>query len=360
MKGEYDKKAVAAFHVAIAPLWEAYSEPTFSYLAVRTAEGLLLLKGQVSLNIAPTKIKLGSFTSANVFAGHCLLSDVAETLEKFIEVVETGKIPVGEEVLLFPANTGGSHSAYYQPFHEVGLQNHNRLNVLGITGAQNTEVNRTLQLDWEVKASPTPYDGLAELAAEYQVGTVRTDAVAIEIVAYNVAAFDLTSAISGTTARLGLRLAKNAKSASAALGYRVVSKGEVKRGQLVGKEFEWSDEPDHRQGWAEIEVPHAAVVHAIATYAGIAQHQGWALDPNSVQNPLRATYETFDKGLAFLNEVLAANRNQERGHATWKWPWPGFFGCSVSVSRVWARPQRCRMRQMSSGRRRPAIRLWSK
>ncbi len=305
MIGEHDKKAVAAFNAAIEPLWEAYSDPTLSYLAVRTPQGLLLLKGQVSLNNAPTKVKLGNFTSANVFAGHCLLSDLAETFEKFIEVVETGKIQIGKEILLFPPRNNSQHGAYYQPFHEAGLQNHNRVGVLGIVGAQNSEVNRTLHLDWEVKASPTPYDGIAELAAEYQVGALRTDAVAVEVVAFNVAAFDLTSVVSGTKARLGLRLAKNAKPELAALGYRIVSKGQVVRGQLPGKEFEWSEEPDHRQGWAEIEVPHAAVVHAIANYAGIAQHQGWALDRDAVQNPLRASYETFDKGLAFLNEVLA-------------------------------------------------------
>ena len=135
---------------------------------------------------------------------------------------------------------------------------------------------------------------------------MRTDAVTIEFIAFNVAAFDLSSTISGTKAKLGLRIARGATPEVAALGFRVVSQGKTtSRGLIGGNKFAWSETPDHRQGWAEIEVPAAAVIQGFASYAGIAQHQGWAIDPNAVQNPLRAAYETFDKGLVFLNEVLA-------------------------------------------------------
>jgi len=307
-------KAVQDFLAAIRPLRPAYSDPTFSYLAVRTVQGWLLLKGQLSLNLAPSKVPFNHFTSENVRAGHCHLSDIAGSPEEFLQIIEGGKIRVGTEDLLFPPGQNGTHGAYFQPLHPAGLQNQNRLNVLGIVGSENAEVNRTLHLDWEVRAAATPYDGLQDLASEFQVGIVRTDAISIEVAAYNVAAFDLTSAISGTKAKVGLRLAKGAKFDDASLGYRVLSQGKVTaRGLIPGKDFKWSESADHRQGWAQIEVPPAAVVHGIANYAGVAQHQGWAIDPDAVQNPLRAVYETFDKALRFLQEVL--NRETKSGNS---------------------------------------------
>ncbi len=299
------KKVVEEFFSAIAPLRAAYSDATFSYLAVSTPAGFLLLKGQLTFNVAPSKVPLTHFASASVRAGHCLLSELATSPEGLLEIIESGKITIAKEELLFPPASNGSHSAYFQPFHQVGLQTLNRVDVLGVVGAQNSELNRTLQLDWEVRAAATPYDGLQELAAEYQIGIVRTDAISIEFLANNVAAFDLGSTINGTKARLGLRLAKEGKAEFASLGYRVISQGKtVARSSIPGELFQWSESPDFRQGWAEIEVPPAAVIHGIARYAGIAQHQGWAIDPNAVQNPLRAAYETFDKGLMFLQEVL--------------------------------------------------------
>ena len=95
MIGEHDKKAVAAFFDAIKPLRAAYSDPTFSYLAIRTTQGLLLLKGHVSLNVTTIKVPLGHFASANVYAGRCLLSELAASPEQFIEIIAASKRPRG-------------------------------------------------------------------------------------------------------------------------------------------------------------------------------------------------------------------------------------------------------------------------
>jgi hypothetical protein len=44
-------------------------------------------------------------------------------------------------------------------------------------------------LDWELKASPTPYDTLQELAFEYSLGPLR-DVINLEVVAFNVVGID--------------------------------------------------------------------------------------------------------------------------------------------------------------------------
>ena len=161
--GAHNRKSAEDFFAAIKPLRAAYAEPTFSYLAVQTGGGLLLLKGQVSFNNTLSAIPFGRFASANVRAGQCRLSEIAESPEKFLEIIESGKIPIANEVLIFPPAENGAHGAYFQPLHQFGLQNQNRLDILGIVGGQNTEVNRSLHLDWELKASSTPYDSLQEL-----------------------------------------------------------------------------------------------------------------------------------------------------------------------------------------------------
>jgi hypothetical protein len=301
----HSKTLIDQFFSAITTIQSAYLESSFTYLAIRRSEGFTLITGRVTFNNAPTKIPLTHFQSANIRAGHYTFAELKTDPRKFIETISSGKIatPAGE--LLFPPDPMGHHDVYYQPFHQQGLQNQNRIDVLSILGAPNDETNRMVHHDWEVRASPRPYDGVQELIGEYQTGLPRSDRVAIEVVAPNVAVFDFSSAIGGTKAQLIARVAKNGNPDLFTLGYRVLSQGKVhSRGTIPGSNFKWSDTDEYRIGKTELKVPNAAVIQCIARYADIAEHHGWAVDPNTVQNPRRAVYETFDKNLDFLREVI--------------------------------------------------------
>jgi hypothetical protein len=180
-------------------------------------------------------------------------------------------------------------------------------------GADVDHSTPTVVYDWEVRAAPEPYDGIQELIGEYQTGFPRNDRIVMEFVAPNVAAFDLSSSISGTKARLNALLTTNGNPELFELGYRILSQNKVHaRGTIAGRAFTWTDTEEIRRGTTELDVPNAAVIQGIARYCDIAEHHGWAVDPSTVQNPKRAVYETFDKNLEFLTEVI---HREGRGRA---------------------------------------------
>ena len=297
-------KKTQDFFKAIEPLQPAYADPSFTYLAIRGTGGWELIKGRVAFNTGPSNLPLTHFESKNVRAGHYLFAELKTTPRDFLHNITNGpvKMPFGN--LTFPMNQHGYHDASYQPFHEQGLLAQNRLEVLSITGANNPVIGHAIHYDWEVRASDTPYDGLQELMTEYNLGPLE-NYITLEFVAYNVAAFDFSSSVDGTTAHMVVRLAVKADTDQFKLGYRVSSQGKIQsRGMLPGDAFRWTDRGGYKEGTSDLEVPNAAVIHCIANYAGIAEHHGWMLDPNVVQNPQRAVYETFDRKLEFALEVL--------------------------------------------------------
>jgi hypothetical protein len=54
-----------------------------------------------------------------------------------------------------------------------------------------------------------------------------------------------------------------------------------------------------------LEVPNAAVVNCTVSYRGVAQAHQWIIDPEHVQNPRRAVYETFDPKMENLKAAIA-------------------------------------------------------
>jgi hypothetical protein len=146
---------------------------------------------------------------------------------------------------------------------------------------------------------------LGELKQAFFLNPAPADVVRFEAIAFEVAAVDLSSSIDGTTAKVGAFLTAGLDPSKFTLGYRVFSQGAVvARHALTGDEFSWTEGDVGQVGTASIEVPGAAVLHCIATYAGIAQHFGWLADPRTAQNPRRVAYETMDQGLAHLVDVI--------------------------------------------------------
>jgi hypothetical protein len=133
------------------------------------------------------------------------------------------------------------------------------------------------------------------------------------IIAFNVAAVDFGSVVSGSRARLGIFLAHGLSPENVTLGYRVFSQGRVEtRSTIQGTAFQWKKTADHQYGSTEIDVPSAAVLHCFVGYCGIAQQFAWVSDPTTVQNPKRAVYNTFDSKLEILNDFLSKSGARDR------------------------------------------------
>jgi hypothetical protein len=140
-------------------------------------------------------------------------------------LVSTGAVAFGIVSLgnlLFPGNESGNHGATHEPFHHEGLKAQSRYDVLTLRGGLQASYVRQPLFDWELRATPTPYEGLQELAFEYKIGSLR-DVVSVEVISFNVAAVDFTSAVSGSSVNLCVFLAHGLSTENLTLGYRISS-----------------------------------------------------------------------------------------------------------------------------------------
>jgi hypothetical protein len=148
--------------------------------------------------------------------------------------------------------------------------------------------------------------------SQFQLGALKNGAIVVEIVSTSVAIIDSASKAEGEKAIIGVRLARGLTPNKAALGYRVVSKNQVvKRTKISGNKLQWKDAETYWMGTKEISIPKAAILQCIASYDGIAQHHYWVGDATTAQNSRRAAYETYDRRLEKLQEILM--RENSRG-----------------------------------------------
>jgi hypothetical protein len=300
-----DRRFVDEFFAAIGPCEQAFQNIGFSYLALRSRDRFVITQGRVFLDTGLGK-PAQQFQSANVRAGHFHLSEFNLDLRTLVERLVVGKLETPHGDLEFIAAEGGRYAASFVPFHPEGLQTQRRFNVLTIMGGQKVAL-RQPGIDWEIKAASTPYDGLQELANELGLGPLTGGTATIEIVAFNVAAIDSQkSGVVGTRADLHVLLAKHLAQEEVRIGYRIYVPGTpTVRRTLPGDAMQWTEETGFCRGQATIEVLSAAVVNCAVSYAGITQSHYWLTDPERVQNPRRAVFETFDPKLENLKAIIA-------------------------------------------------------
>ncbi len=313
MLSEHYAKYITDFFAGIAPWEVAYKFPGLSYFAVKHEDVFVLTQARLFLRSAPPTIPATHFQSGNIRAGHYPLTELGGTPREMVERILSGKLQTPHGELSFPPEGNGHHSAFYSPLHHEGLQSGNRIDVLTLTGAQHRQFMRQPQVDWELKAAPTPYDNLNDLLFEYGLGANQGDMTKVEVIASNVAEVDLSTRIQGAKATVGLLLAKGLSREKCRLGYRVFHQGRVvTRASIDGTMMHWEPQEHILRGSAEIDVPEGVVLGCTATYDGYAQHQGWIADPSTVQNPYRAVYEAFDNQATILRDFLENSQGKGR------------------------------------------------
>jgi hypothetical protein len=313
MLSEQYAKYINDFFAGIAPWEVAYKYAGLSYFAVKYEGAFVLSQARLFLRFMPVTIPVTHFESGNIRAGYYPLTELDRTPHGVVEQILSGKLPTPHGELSFPPEGNGHYSAYYSPLHHEGLQNSSRIDVLMLTGARHMQYMRQPQLDWELKAALTPYDNLNDLLLEYSLGANQGDSTKVEVIASNVAEVDLSTRVQGAKAKIGLLLANGLSREKSRLGYRVFHQGRVvTRASLDGAMMCWEPQDNLFRGSAEIDVPEGAVLSCTATYDGYAQHQGWIIDPSTVQNPYRAVYETFDNQATILRDFLENSQGKGR------------------------------------------------
>ena len=305
---ELDRSNLDKFLKAIEPNLAAYNHASFGHLALRKGEVFELTEGCLLLHVSSKPVSSGFFQSENVRAGICPLSDLKLSPEEVIESLLAGSLrtPMGE--LIFPPKQGQPHSIHFSPLHQDGILRQCRQMQLNITGNERQHVDPTI-IDWELKASPTPFDGIQDLCNEYSIGPISGDFLNVKVIAFRVAEVMADSSVEGSKANVGINLAEGLDRHKASIGYRVIEKNEVmKRGSLPGSELTWANMDHLQQGRSEIEVPAGAVVHCMASYYGIAQHYYWILDQKTAPNPFRSVHQAFDNNLEVLQELIVESQ----------------------------------------------------
>jgi hypothetical protein len=300
------------FFDAISYKMDGYLFNTFSYMAVRNGNEFCLRQGRLYLNTGSTENRPTHFQSEHIRAGTYAISELQLSVRGLVKGLVSGSLSTPHGELRVSPNEGGNFSAIYDPLHPDGQATQSRFDTLTILGGP-VQLMSQPTLDWELKASPTPYDNLQELALEYPLGPLR-EVVNVDVVAFNVALIDATSTLAGTSGKLAVILAFGLVPEHVALGYRVFSGGRVvKRSVVRGTEMQWVQGEKFQHGRTEIEVPPAALLHCVVSYHGIAQHHFWVADPTTAPNAKRVVYEVADIQLQILNDMLT--KSQSRGAA---------------------------------------------
>ena len=314
MLQEIDSKRVEEFFAGIAPWEAAYEHAGLSYFAAKHDGAFVLLQGRLFLRITPPNTQAIHFQSDNIRVGHYKLKELGATPREIVESILNGVLSTPHGELRFPSGHAGYYSVGYMPFHYDGQQSGNRISVLTLAGEQSASYVIQPQCDWELKASPQPYDNLNELLFEYLLGAFNgSHAAFVEIIASPPCEVDLSVRANGTTAAPAIFLADHLIPNKCRLGYRVFHQGKVvNRASFEGATMRWERREHILYGSADVQIPAGAVLHCTATYDGYAQHQGWITDPSTVQNPNRAVYEAFDSELTILRDFLENSQGKGR------------------------------------------------
>ena len=302
---------IEKFFSAIRSVVPAYRHQSFIYAAVKSNGEHTILKAAVVLGAQPFPFPNVQVELENLRAGHYRLKeDLKVAPVGLIEQALAGRIETPHGDLLFPPDPDKGYGATYDPFHSIGNQSGERRDVLVISGAKLPSVEQTA-LEWELRAAPTPYAGLHEILAVYDLGALGEHST-LEVIPFGVAFVDSASRVDGTKASISVRLAEGLSIERLTLGYRVVGAGSrvEQRSALKGTQLKWSAADGVQVGTTELTVPGAAVVDCTVSYDGIARQHWWIGDPSNPQNPRRAAYEVEDPKLEILREFIEGSGRQ--------------------------------------------------
>ncbi len=285
-----DAQNIDRFFESIAYKVDGYSAVSLKYIALKSGNEFFLLQGVILLSTGLPQGTAVQFSSQHVRAGSYTLSELGLSASALVQQFVSGTIITPHGEMRFQPNDGASFLATHDPIHPSGQSTQSRYDVLTILGGSARPFMPQPMLDWELKASPTPYDSLQELASDYSLGPLR-DVTNLEIIAFNVAAIDGASTIALSTGKLAMRVASGLRAEHVTLGYRVFANGRVvTRSAIQGHDMQWSQQDGLQIGRVDVEVPPAAVLHCVASYCGTAQSHFWVADPTTASNARRVVY----------------------------------------------------------------------
>lgn len=314
LKSIQQTQEVSSFLREIDPIKNSFKGAFFTFLAMRDGDGFAIWHGQLFLQVTANTAPSSEFRSSSIWAGQYTLAELGFSVEEFLNSLLSGSLITPGGTLRFPTKKPEApYETSFIPFFNKSSQAQQRQMELYLRGADRPKLDR-ISIDWELRSSSPPYDGLADLIEAYNLTSWEGDFHSVGVTAFHVGAINNQSAISGTRAKLGVLLAKGLDTNAALLGFRLLPKqGVAKRGTIQGAQFTWTTREDIQYGVTEMDVPAGCILQCFFSYQGIPQHWRWVLDPNGV-NPLRTAYAAFDPELDVLKGLLTKQQGSNRGY----------------------------------------------
>lgn len=317
---QYTSEQKNKFFDAISDWRGAYRIFRLSYLAVREGDKLLVMSARIlmTINLNPNVTLVPQFQAGNIQCGQWDINPNELSVEQVIEGLASSEgvnIP-GHGLLALPTSSdrGISVSTPILLHHE-GIKKGNRLAILTITGAHAYSYLTQPETDWKLKAGTVPYDSLEELKSEYGLaGNPNTDYATLEVLALTAVEVLAASAITGSTAKLGIWAAKGLDKAKIQLGYRIFEKDRVVlRGAIKGDQLDWQPVEEDLGGTIELNVTPGSFIQCIASFNGLAHDVQWRADPDFLPNSRAAVLSIIDPSKTLIQSFLFPEKPYNKG-----------------------------------------------
>lgn len=305
-------ETIAEFRALIEQWREAYRWAVVSYVALRSseAEGHNLLVGHLGLEVTLDE-QFRSATPQHMESTHVVahreVFAVQEQLDSLLEALAEGRLETADDsCALRPENDRFDH--HFRPHFPYSRSDGPRTPTLYVRGINRWNLMQHLGLesdsiDWELKATDTPFDSLSELLIYY--GLETSDGTLITINAGTPAVIRADSELINGMAYMRCAVADNLSLDKLKIGYKIVSQGATDRGASRGTDLTWRNEGEIRIGELVLPVGDAPAVQGFLSYAGVALHQWWVTDATRAFNSRYAAYQSIDPQLSTLRDYLA-------------------------------------------------------
>jgi hypothetical protein len=280
------------------------TEAGFGYLALRDGEHFALCHGRVVSNrtILPSE----EVATQNIRAGYLQLRDMGISIEGLIRAALSGEIATPAGPLIFEPSNGTTYNAHYQAITPEAAQQQFRLGQLRIAAGNVLQQLRRPELDWELKAHASSYDGLDDLAAQVNAGPLSTGRDVFEVLATPAVHVLYDWQYAGGAAQVKLVALPGIDTSKITLIFRKFSQRQVRsKGVVSADRISWEEKDGRLDGTVPIAVANDEQLHCTACYSGLAQNFGWVVDMRTLPNPRLTAFSAFDEGLTTLQLILS-------------------------------------------------------
>lgn len=295
-----DLHKLDAFKKLVAPDQYVATRILVSFSSTRFQDEFRLHTARVFFQTVTLNIEEFHVRTSQLFAGRFALDNSREAVDQFIEQTTNGMLetPWGKVPFWGINGQGSNVFVTLEPLHEAGLQNQRRISVLQFSGepVPHPSTNRTV--DWELRASETPFESVDELYSVLSLQRDLTPSASIEFVAYQTVAINFdASGVEDDQLTVVVHISKGLSPAGFSLGLRSLVDGNVNRSQLKSDSFTWNDRDEYIEGVAQLPANGAHAIQCFANYKDINYGSSWLIDKSISVNTRCAAFKAFDRDL---------------------------------------------------------------